>query len=214
MASHSRAGPRSCWPRFPRWLPWWPSCGRPGRRRPGQQLAVPRRAWRAPQPGSRPDRCHARAASPCRGSGTSDAAACHRSLDSRSARPRDKDRNPSESRRRVVAGLSVRNCESESLPISTIWGISQRSGPVAPKVAPGLQYLGSDRVGHKKGRKPCFQEVFRPSLDLLGLLNGGDGGNRTPVRRCSMPGTTCLARCSISDGGNTTCEAHRHPHPL
>src|SRR5690606_25026473 len=29
-----------------------------------------------------------------------------------------------------------------------------------------------------------------------------------------MPGTTCLARCSISDHGNTTCEAHRDPHPL
>ena len=29
-----------------------------------------------------------------------------------------------------------------------------------------------------------------------------------------MPGTTCLARCLISNDGNTTCEAHRHPYPL
>ena len=44
--------------------------------------------------------------------------------------------------------------------------------------------------------------------------DGGGGRNRTAVRRHSMPGTTCLARCLISDGGNTTCEAHRHPYPL
>ena len=29
-----------------------------------------------------------------------------------------------------------------------------------------------------------------------------------------MPGTTCLARCLVSDAGNTPCEARRHPHPL
>src|SRR5690606_17169768 len=44
--------------------------------------------------------------------------------------------------------------------------------------------------------------------------DGGGGGNRTRVRRHSISGTTCLARCSFSDGGNTTCEAHRHPHRL
>ena len=52
---------------------------------------------------------------------------------------------------------------------------------------------------------------FRPCLDLLGPLDGGGGGNRTPVRRYSRPGTTCLARCLVSDGGNTTCEA---PTPI
>lgn len=46
------------------------------------------------------------------------------------------------------------------------------------------------------------------------LVNGGGGRNRTAVRRYLMPGTTCLARCLISDDGNTTCEARRHPHPL
>src|SRR3546814_14123302 len=29
-----------------------------------------------------------------------------------------------------------------------------------------------------------------------------------------MTGTTCSARCSFSDHVNTTCEAHRDPHPL
>ena len=29
-----------------------------------------------------------------------------------------------------------------------------------------------------------------------------------------MPGTTCLARCLVSDDGNTTCEARLHPYPL
>src|SRR5690606_2099472 len=56
----------------------------------------------------------------------------------------------------------------------------------------------------EKSRDPCGSR----------LSIGGGGRNRTAVRRHSMPGTTCLARCSISSHGNTTCEAHRDPHPL
>jgi hypothetical protein len=64
-----------------------------------------------------------------------------------------------------------------------------------------------------KKRPESFRRI--PACpDYFGALIGGGGRNRTAVRRHSMPGTTCLARCSISDGGNTTCEAHRHPHPL
>jgi hypothetical protein len=40
------------------------------------------------------------------------------------------------------------------------------------------------------------------------------GGVEPPSEEHSISGTTCLARCSISHDGNTTCEAHRHTHPL
>ena len=69
-------------------------------------------------------------------------------------------------------------------------------------------------AGRKKGRNPCFYWGSRPFLDVLGAVDGGGGGNRTPVRRHSMPGTTCLAHRSISPCGNTVCEAHRRAHPL
>src|SRR5690348_8057712 len=38
---------------------------------------------------------------------------------------------------------------------------------------------------------------------------GGGGGNRTPVRRRSAPGATCLAHRSISSRGNTMGKVHR-----
>src|SRR3546814_4801192 len=48
-----------------------------------------------------------------------------------------------------------------------------------------------------------------PSRVALGI--GGGGGNRTRVRRHSIPGTTCLAHRWISFPDSTVCEAHRGP---
>ena len=52
------------------------------------------------------------------------------------------------------------------------------------------------------------------AASLRPIQFGGGGGNRTPVRRHSMPGTTCLARCWFSCHGNTACEAHQDTYPL
>src|SRR6476469_10195033 len=68
-----------------------------------------------------------------------------------------------------------------------------------PLRCPGIALLRAQKTRPPRGRSCPY---------------GGGGGNRTRVRRHSIPGTTCLARCSISDDGNTTCEARRHPYPL
>src|SRR5690606_34388658 len=51
-------------------------------------------------------------------------------------------------------------------------------------------------------------------LTVGGFSSGGGGGNRTRVRGCSIPGSTCLARRLISSRGHTTCEARRGTSPL
>ena len=90
-------------------------------------------------------------------------------------------------------------------------GVSEVSRPLVDADGTGRHEPTS---ASKKGRNPSCNSGFRPCLDVLGTVDGGGGGNRTPVRRYSRPSTTCLARCLFSDGGNTTCEAHRRPHPL
>ena len=73
---------------------------------------------------------------------------------------------------------------------------------------------GVRRNLHQYAGTGAIRQEKTPTENGWGFIIGGGGGNRTRVRRHSMPGTTCLARCSISDDGNTTCEAHRRPHPL
>ena len=89
-----------------------------------------------------------------------------------------------------------------------VWA-SQISGPLEvrspqARIRNLQQHAGTGAIRQEK----------TPTENGWGFIIGGGGGNRTRVRRHSMPGTTCLARCSISDDGNTTCEAHRRPHPL
>src|SRR5574337_1946555 len=48
----------------------------------------------------------------------------------------------------------------------------------------------------------------KPPIGRLRIFGGG-GGNRTPVRRRSAPGATCLVRRSISSRSSTPDEAHR-----
>ena len=47
-----------------------------------------------------------------------------------------------------------------------------------------------------------------PTENGWGFIIGGGGGNRTRVRRFYVPGSTCVARRSISSRGNTTRKAH------
>jgi len=48
----------------------------------------------------------------------------------------------------------------------------------------------------------------------VAFLFGGGGGNRTPVRRSYIPGSTCIAHRLVSSCGNTVCEAHRRTSRL
>ena len=54
------------------------------------------------------------------------------------------------------------------------------------------QWLIMDVVGKEKPRKPCWQSGFRSLLDFTELENGGGGGSRTRVRKCSPFVSTCL----------------------
>jgi len=40
--------------------------------------------------------------------------------------------------------------------------------PMLPPVAPGLQWMSLDGIGHKKGRNLCYCLGYRPSLDCVG----------------------------------------------
>ena len=64
-----------------------------------------------------------------------------------------------------------------------------------------------DRTSSNK--KPRRSAVPRELRVIVGISNGGGGGNRTPVRRRSAPGATCLVQRSVSSRGSTLDEAHR-----
>ena len=68
---------------------------------------------------------------------------------------------------------------------------------------------GVRRNPHEYAGTGAIRQEKTPTENGWGFVIGGDGGNRTRVRRHSVPGATCLSRCLISSGGNTTCEAHR-----
>src|SRR5690242_19840596 len=61
-------------------------------------------------------------------------------------------------------------------------------------------------AGKKKPRQCAVSRMLR---DVLGIQFGGGGGNRTPVRRRSAPGATCLVQRSISFRSSTLDKAHR-----
>jgi len=57
------------------------------------------------------------------------------------------------------------------------------------------RHISMDLTGHhrkKKPRKPCWLSRFWSLLDFFKLPNGGGGGSRTRVRKCSPPVSTCL----------------------
>src|SRR5690348_12974193 len=57
--------------------------------------------------------------------------------------------------------------------------------------------------------RPQRQQTKGPAFWRGLLFVGGGGGNRTPVRRRSAPGATCLAQRSVSFRGSTLGKAHR-----
>src|SRR3546814_6201621 len=74
--------------------------------------------------------------------------------------------------------------------------------PLLPKPAHGPSALSCNHpsVGRRTKKGPPLR---------VALCIGGGGGNRTRVRRHSIPGTTCLAHRWISFPDSTVCEAHR-----
>lgn len=65
-----------------------------------------------------------------------------------------------------------------------------------------------DEGGQEKGRNPYFYSGLRPYWDFLEPCKNGGGGNRTPVRRRSAPGATCLAHRWVSSRSSTMRKAH------
>src|SRR3546814_12022869 len=86
----------------------------------------------------------------------------------------------------------------------------QRHGDRPRREPPRRDHLGAGALVKEKA--PVRKTTKRtkkgpPSRVALGI--GGGGGNRTRVRRHSIPGTTCLAHRWISFPDSTVCEAHR-----
>lgn len=52
-----------------------------------------------------------------------------------------------------------------------------------PQKAPGFRQTPLDDAGREKGRKPCWARTFRPSLDFVRLVCGGEEEDRTPDLR-------------------------------
>ena len=76
--------------------------------------------------------------------------------------------------------------------------------------APACQVAGMTSKGllSRRVHLPAGSNKKRPAQGGP-LLSGGGGGNRTPVRRRSAPGATCLVRRSISSRSSTPDKAHR-----
>jgi hypothetical protein len=56
------------------------------------------------------------------------------------------------------------------------------------------QKNGAEPCRTAHSRKPSLLAGFCTSSDVVGLVNGGGGGNRTPVRKHSAKASTCLVR--------------------
>ena len=57
----------------------------------------------------------------------------------------------------------------------------------------GTPRYWQEPIGIKKPRKARLGGATRNFGELRGKVNGGDGGDRTRVRKTSTPGSTCLA---------------------
>ena len=107
-----------------------------------------------------------------------------------------------------------RQCHCRALP-TELWphGRRGRIGASPRAVNHGPPARGSAACGAKgtdsrrKRRSHEAPETAKgPCGPFVGV--GGGGGNRTPVRRFYIPGSTCVARRLISSRGNTTRKAH------
>ena len=78
------------------------------------------------------------------------------------------------------------------------------SAPASLPTQSNVLLLRSKTFSHR----PPSPNKIGPRKGALFLFGGG-GGNRTPVRKSYVPGSTCIARRLVSSCGNTTCEAHR-----
>jgi len=65
-----------------------------------------------------------------------------------------------------------------------------------------------------RSHPPRIRKKWKRAREGPFLIFGGGGGNRTPVRKSYVPGSTCIARRLVSSCGNTTCEAHRRTSRL
>src|SRR6185437_13255534 len=89
---------------------------------------------------------------------------------------------------------------------------SRSNEPSARRISGGVSHsshqpfwAGTGRADKKKPRRSAVSRMFR---DVVGFRNGGGGGNRTPVRRRSAPGATCLAHRWVSSRSSTMRKAH------
>ena len=57
--------------------------------------------------------------------------------------------------------------------------------PYMPPLAPGCQWMALFVIGRKDKKKPALRRVQWMLLDGAKRGNGGDGGNRTRVRKSS-----------------------------
>ena len=67
---------------------------------------------------------------------------------------------------------------------------------------------GVRRNLHQYAGTGAIRQEKTPTENGWGFNIGGDGGNRTRVRRYSIPGTTCLAFRWVSSPSSTAREAH------
>ncbi len=85
--------------------------------------------------------------------------------------------------------------------IITRGGISMLEVPTTTSLR--MVWLLAQTAESKKPRMFCHHSRFSFSVKLLELQNGGGGGSRTRVRKCSPPVSTCLVPCFGSRFGNS-----------
>src|SRR6185437_3482673 len=95
---------------------------------------------------------------------------------------------------------------------SVHWGGGPSGRPVTVEATARKAVTPVHTRGHAvkiRQEKTASERGLRGVTGVWSYLNGGGGGNRTPVRRRSAPGATCLVQRSISSRSSTLDKAHR-----